>query len=194
MFLEHRTFVDQMDRESDGFFVASEDFPVVPGDRGVSHRSDREIQKRTPASIREKKERSYRKSIDQELAYKESELTERDYLVYKDHFDKLKSSSDKLYYLNLRREERQSYLDSMSYPEPSKRVFKKQASVFSARTVLEEPELTMGMGKSVVVQLWGSPQIVEVAGNPIYENERWSYQRGHSNHYVFFEQGKVQGC
>ena len=156
-------------------------------------RSESEIKKRTPASLREQKKESYKKSIVNELNHKESKLSERDYQAYKGYWSYLKTASEKLYYLNLPREERQNYIDSLYIPEQKKIVEKRGQSVFASRTTVEEPELLLGMVKSDVVQLWGRPQIVEVAGNPVYENERWSYQRGHASHFVFFEQGRVQG-
>ena len=48
--LQNRTFIDEMDRESDGLFVAGRDFDAVPGDSGSAYRSNDEIRMRTPAS------------------------------------------------------------------------------------------------------------------------------------------------
>ena len=44
-----RTFIEQMDHETDGFFVPGQDFAVVPGDNGYEEDVD-EIRQRTPAS------------------------------------------------------------------------------------------------------------------------------------------------
>ena len=48
---------------------------------------------------------------------------------------------------------------------------------------------------------WGLPDSVEVAGNPIYGNERWRYKRytpspeGYrlQSRIIYFESGKVAG-
>lgn len=62
-------------------------------------------------------------------------------------------------------------------------------------------DITTGMTKQAVRDSWGEPEIVEVAGNPIYGNERWGYseQLPSSDGFqtekriVYFEGGRVIG-
>ena len=52
VFMPDRSFIEEMNRETDPYLVAGKDFPVVSGDTGETHRSREEIKKRTPASER----------------------------------------------------------------------------------------------------------------------------------------------
>lgn len=62
-------------------------------------------------------------------------------------------------------------------------------------------DITTGMTRQAVRDSWGEPEAVEVAGNPLYGNERWSYseQIGSSEGFqterrtIYFEQGRVVG-
>ena len=47
-FMENRTFITEMEQESDGVFVAGRDFRTVPGDTGKAYRSREDIMMRTP--------------------------------------------------------------------------------------------------------------------------------------------------
>ena len=58
---------------------------------------------------------------------------------------------------------------------------------------IHSAELFLGMNKSEVTQVWGKPARVEVAGNPINQNERWSFKEDGNVRQVYFEGGKVQG-
>ena len=60
VFMPDRSFIEEMNRESDPFLVAGRDFPVVAGDSGEVHRSREEIQKRTPSSERNRKKQKER--------------------------------------------------------------------------------------------------------------------------------------
>ena len=52
-----------------------------------------------------------------------------------------------------------------------------------------------------VQESWGEPDLVEVAGNPVYGNKRWKYRKFVSSEdgytqqtrIVYFEAGKVSG-
>jgi hypothetical protein len=69
------------------------------------------------------------------------------------------------------------------------------------QALIEINDITIGMTKQAVRESWGEPEIVEVAGNPLYGNERWGYseQLPSSDGFqtekrlVFFEGGKVIG-
>ncbi len=62
-------------------------------------------------------------------------------------------------------------------------------------------DITVGMTKNAVRDSWGEPELVEVAGNPIYGNERWHYSEQTSStegyrtqqRLVYFESGRVVG-
>ena len=66
---------------------------------------------------------------------------------------------------------------------------------------IENKDIILGMSKKSVIESWGEPDLVEVAGNHIYENERWSYKRlitaaegfKHEVRVIFFEYGNVAG-
>jgi hypothetical protein len=49
------------------------------------------------------------------------------------------------------------------------------------------------MSKTQVLQSWGEPARVDIAGNPSNENERWLYSMNGASKYIYFEAGEVQG-
>lgn len=67
--------------------------------------------------------------------------------------------------------------------------------------LIENNDIARGMLKDAVRQSWGDPDFVEVAGDPIYGNERWKYNKlvSTSDGYrpetrvVYFESGRVAG-
>lgn len=67
--------------------------------------------------------------------------------------------------------------------------------------MIEKNDVTVGMSQKAVIESWGDPDIVEVAGNPIYGNERWRYSRYISSNegyqkvdrYLYFEAGRLVG-
>ena len=69
------------------------------------------------------------------------------------------------------------------------------------QALIDINDITLGMSKSAVRDSWGEPESVEVAGNPIYGNERWHYTEqlpsteGYTteNRLVYFEGGRVAG-
>ena len=64
-----------------------------------------------------------------------------------------------------------------------------------------EDQLRLGMPKQFVKRYFGRPNVVEVAGNPVYGNERWIYERKVSTldgYYtekkvIYFEGGRIVG-
>jgi hypothetical protein len=62
-------------------------------------------------------------------------------------------------------------------------------------------DISIGMPGDFVRRSWGAPDSVDIAGNPIYGNERWRYKRYSSSpegyqlqtRIVYFEAGKVVG-
>lgn len=67
--------------------------------------------------------------------------------------------------------------------------------------MIDKKDITLGMSQDWVKKSWGAPDLVEVAGNPIYKNERWKYKKYVSSvegyklqkRIVYFEGGKVVG-
>ena len=61
--------------------------------------------------------------------------------------------------------------------------------------------LVPNMTRDAVIKSWGSPETVEVSGNPAYGNERWSYPSFGSNNIndyeetkqLYFENGVLKG-
>jgi hypothetical protein len=69
------------------------------------------------------------------------------------------------------------------------------------QSLVDINDITTGMTKQAVRDSWGEPELVEVAGNPLYGNERWSYNEqlpsteGYQTEHrmVYFESGRVVG-
>ncbi len=69
------------------------------------------------------------------------------------------------------------------------------------QTIIEQNDVTLGMSRQAVRESWGEPELVEVAGNPIYGNERWKYLEEVSSpegyqteaRIIYFESGRVAG-
>ena len=67
--------------------------------------------------------------------------------------------------------------------------------------IIESNDIALGMSQKAVMQSWGDPDMVEVAGNPLYGYERWKYNRYISGNdgyqkelrVVYFEGGRVVG-
>lgn len=189
-FMPDRSFIAEMNRESDPFLQPGKDFPVVAGDNGEAYRSRDEIKKRTPASDRERKHTNEQESIKQELEQKEADIPEENVEQYTKDKKYLPTSSDKLYYLSLAPGERANYINSKRLDMQDD--LGKHQEFIEKRSV-HASELHIGMGKDEVIQLWGKPSRKAIAGNPRNENERWSFMEDGSEKYVYFEKGKVQG-
>lgn len=190
LLLPDRSFIDEMERGDDAISVPGVDFPVVSGDTGQVRRSRQEIQARTPASARTKRLRSESQSIGYELGEKEARLSEEELESYARDKKFLQSDSDKLYYLSLSSFERDTYIDTKK--SDLKDDLNPTRNLVSRRSI-HSSELFLGMEKSEVVETWGKPARVEIAGNPKNQNERWSFVEDGSVKQVYFEGGKVQG-
>ncbi len=67
--------------------------------------------------------------------------------------------------------------------------------------LIEKNDIAIGMSEKAVVQSWGDPDLVEVAGDPVYGNQRWRYSRYVSatdgfdkkTRIIYFESGRVVG-
>lgn len=190
-----RSFIREMERETDGFFVAERDFEITSGDTGRAWRTRKQIKKRTPASINERKGDLRNRSIKKELAKKVNALSQKDYNHYQSVSDSFKNDSEKIYFLNLSTYEKRNYFLGQRAPQlREKRKFETHHFI-AAREIASsrERELYLGMGKDELVAIWGRPYRVDIAGDPRNENERWSFKRARERKIVFLESGAVQG-
>ncbi|MEZ4872167.1 MAG: hypothetical protein R2827_07960 [Bdellovibrionales bacterium] len=66
---------------------------------------------------------------------------------------------------------------------------------------IESNDIILGMTKSAVKESWGDPDFIEVAGDSLYGNERWTYSKyvssesgyNKENRIIVFESGLVAG-
>ncbi|MCB0364848.1 MAG: hypothetical protein H6624_17480 [Bdellovibrionaceae bacterium] len=67
--------------------------------------------------------------------------------------------------------------------------------------IIENNDIVVGMSQKAVTESWGDPDMVEVAGSPVYRNERWKYSKYVSSEdgyrkemrIIYFEGGRVVG-
>ena len=193
--LENRSFIDEMDHETDPLFVPGQDFATVPGDSGNAYRTRNEIKRRTPATAFDSERDLASRSMRQELRQKEMNLNTRERALYREASPYFESASERIYYLNLSSDERYDYLEARSIPVGNfgntRRAARNIASLDP--NGYEDRSLYMGMSKGEVMSAWGRPSRVDVAGNPRNQNERWSFYNNGRTQYVYFEGGKVQG-
>ena len=196
-----RSYEDQMDRISDGFFRPNEDFPVVAGDSGTIYRSKKEILGRTPKGLRDSNNYKENENLEDELYRLQTSLTERGNRHYSKYQGQLPNISTKIYFLKLRTiRERNRYLSTLHIPTrgksrglasvrggPTNRLSREEMSAIRNRDVIS------GMSKDAVVKAWGNPELIEVAGNARHENERWAYYKNGRIEHIYFENGYVEG-
>ena len=179
-----RSFAEEMSRE-DNFWVVGRDFPITAGDKGPSHRSFQEINARTPASFQERAEAREQSRLTSELIKRESSLSHQELQQYTKIKGELGNLSEKIYYLQLSPAERREYI-SMRIPRERRPWFKHHNSSF-------HKDITPNMSKEEVVHLWGRPSLIEVAGEPAQQNERWIFIRLDGRRTLYFEGGRVRG-
>lgn len=198
--LEGRSFISEMDRETDLFLVPGRDFRTVSGDTGRAYRSGQEIMERTPANYRSKEEYLQQKSLLKELSWRESQLSEHERLRYQQVSSYLPTESEKIYFLSLSAFERERYLEARgafeAEPSPPMSSLGRFPASGTAPLALEHwqySSISLGMDKDRVMDIYGHPTRVDVAGNPRLENERWAFIENGRVRYVYFEGGVVQG-
>ena len=108
----------------------------------------------------------------------------------------LKSDRERLYFISLPTyEARERWAATRGLAQ--------QDDVYSdevAKTI-ETNDIALGMSQKAVMESWGDPDMVEVAGSQLYGFERWKYNRYISGHegyqkelrVVYFEGGRVVG-
>lgn len=185
-----RTYLTEMEHDDSSFFTPRNDFPVVAGDSGRYWMNEQERRQRTPASEDELKDDLTTRTLKRELRELESVQTEENLEFYNQYQHKLSSISEKIYFLKLPSYERKEYLLSRGFlAENRAPAFSDKDRVFAVRT----QDILLGMSKGDVLESWGKPLRVEVAGNPRNENERWLYRMNGASKFIYFESGQVQG-
>lgn len=180
---------DQNNQESAGFFSPGQDFPVVGGDSDI-HKKSTNSASRSPSSTKQRRFAAEGASLREELREKESALSLYENEKYQRVIKYLETDSDKLYYLSLGPSEQRDYIDSMKMDQEG--ATDPRGSLLSRRSV-HSSDIYIGMQKEEVVQVWGKPARIEIAGHPSYENERWSFVEDGTVKQVYFEAGRVHG-
>jgi hypothetical protein len=185
-----RSFFTEMSHDDSRFFSPREDFPVVAGDSGRDWNTDKEMRKRTPASELDVLEMKRARLFERELAELEDSQTSHALKFYEKYKHRFTTTSEKIYFLELPYEERRDYLVSKGFIEQPK----PQALSRDRRmAAVAQNDILSGMKKTDVIESWGQPLKVDIAGDPRNENERWLYNSNGASKYIYFEAGQVQG-
>ncbi|EQC46288.1 lipoprotein [Bacteriovorax sp. DB6_IX] len=187
-----RSFVDEMDDQGDEYLVAGKNFDVLPGDSGAHPYQKEDMMSRTPDRHEDYPEWSERQRIRKELTQKLSALSEEQQIWFRRNEHLFANDSQKLYFLGLSQSERDDYLVSIHSKKISSTTKRAPASKFRYSPRASR-EVFMGMPKDQVVNLWGQPHRVDVAGDPRYENERWTFYENGQRKYIYFAKGRVEG-
>lgn len=179
-----RSYLSEMEHDDSSFYTPEDDFPVMAGDTGKRGRALEDYAPATPESEEDRYQRQSQDSLKGELNSLENKLSDNKSELYQKHKNKLATTSERIYFLKLPSSEQTDYLASRGFLEN-----RQPASLFGTRN----SDLNLGMSKGDVVQSWGKPARVEVAGNPNFENERWAYQLQGATKFIYFESGTVQG-
>jgi len=101
------------------------------------------------------------------------------------------SDSQRLHFLKLN-----SYAAKEDYLARYININRYPASISSA---IAKQDLVPKMTKEAVIESWGKPENIEVSGNPIYSNEKWTYLNYvdsaegevEEKRYLYFEKGQL---
>lgn len=109
----------------------------------------------------------------------------------------MRSDRERLEFLSLNTyEERENWLNEKGIGPDSENYTP------MVKALIEMNDIAIGFTKKAVRDSWGEPELIEVAGNPIYGNERWYYsdytstaEEGYRSlkRIVYFESGVVVG-
>lgn len=108
----------------------------------------------------------------------------------------MRNDRERLQFLSLRTyEERENWLSAKGIGADNENFSP------SVKALIEVNDIAIGFTKKAVRASWGEPELVEVAGNPMYGNERWHYSDYTSSaegyrslrRIVYFESGVVVG-
>lgn len=122
--------------------------------------------------------------------------TKREKKQYYQIRSQLKNDNERLYFLSLPNyEARERFAAGRGLGQKDESYSDEMAKV------IESNDIALGMSQKAVMESWGDPDAVEVAGNALYGYERWKYNRYVSgnegyqkeNRIVYFEGGRVVG-
>lgn len=122
-----------------------------------------------------------------------SQVDKKQYYSLKPYF---KSDLERIYFLKLpNRESRERWAQAKGITTDEK------AFDPSTNYLIENNDVSKNMSRNAVRQSWGEPDFVDVAGDPIYGNERWRYNKlvsteeGYKSEsrIIYFEAGRVVG-
>ncbi len=173
----------------DSFFGPGNDFYLFAGDPKPKTLTLDDLKNRSGQVIPKERQRQVQKiTLPEELLTLEENLTDQEFKHYEKHKNKLKGVSEKIYFLKLNGiRQRDQYLWEKGFRNDFAQASPKELNAIYQR------EITLGMSKKAVRDSWGQPVKIEIAGNPRYENERWSFYEYGKLKYVFFENGRVEG-
>ncbi len=187
--LSQRSYLTEMEHDDSTFFNPRQDFPVVNGDTGRDYETASNRRARTPSSEQDIIEDQNKRFLRQELKHLEARQNEESAALYEKYKRHLSTTSERIYFLKLSSYERKEYLSTRGFMNTERALVEHPADRFGVR----QSDLAAGMNKSDVVNGWGRPNRVEVAGNPSFENERWLYNVNGATKYIYFESGRVEG-
>ena len=189
---EEREFIKNVSHSRTSIFSPRHDFPIVSGDTPPPRHSKKSLRRHYPISKKEVKQNNIEKSLEKELAKKESKLIGQEYTRYIEIKPYLENISEKIYYLNLKKSEKEIFLKDRGI-----RRFKNSSKVNGFASLnsyhKNEQAISVGMSKSDVKYRWGNPISIQIAGNPRLQNELWTFFGETKQYKVYFENGKVEG-
>lgn len=188
-FHTQRSFLTEMENDDRRFFNASQDFPVMGGDTGRNWNTKKQMLARTPSSQEDTLYNRHEQLLRRELKELESGVSDSAAKQYEKYGPKMKTVSEKIYFLKLTNTEKREYLEAKGYVDEPQNYYTRQEK----QLALKNADIVLGMSKKEVTGSWGRPLRVEIAGNPSNENERWVYSFNGATKYIYFESGYVGG-
>lgn len=188
----NRSYLNEMEEKETAFFKPGEQFGTVAGDDAMPTYTKEQMYKRTPDKEKIFPEMSEKERIAAELRNKVANMSEEQQMWFSQNEKLFSSDSQKVYFLNLNQDEQAQYLNNLGQSYIKSDAYRNPASYFSD-SKRANGSISLGMDKASVIQMWGQPTRVEVAGNPRYENERWIFNEGGNSKYIYFASGKVEG-
>lgn len=146
-----------------------------------------------PLTQNEKQMVHHRVLLKQHEELLETPEEKRQYFEIKPYF---KTDRDRILFL------RQPTLDARKNWALNNNVFEHENNFSSDEMeAIESNDIITGMTKNAVKLSWGEPDSVEVAGDPMYSNEKWNYKKYVSSpdgyqqetRVIIFEAGRVAG-
>jgi hypothetical protein len=188
-YLESRNMLAMNEEQPEHWFVPNRDFQAVGGDEEAPDNYD-ELMSRVPADSEAKQVYLQNRALKKELAELESRQPEELNEMYTRVKHKFANDSERIYFLRLGSfREREEFLVGKGL-----KVTSTPYRLWEREVAQERLDLVPGMGKRNVMQMFGTPERVEVGGNPLYENERWAYrQASGETRFIYFEGGRVTG-